>query len=595
MSTIAGQDTAHSGEPTRPPIIPFDSPTALAAILWLFIAVAFWCPAVRDPLWWGDDWWDRAFTLAGVARASIVRYGQFPFWNPYMSGGLPLLANPASAFLSPSFLAVLLAGEVVGTKLRTLWVLYAGLLGGYFLGRRVGKGPFTPYVIPAVYLLSSWYPLYVSHGHDEFIAFAYLPWVILFCLAADERTHYAIISGLFLALMCLEGGIYAVPYTILLLGLYALHQTLTQRRFLPISILLIILAFAFLLSAVKLLPVLDYLRDNPRRWGFHERIVPLDALRNIFLGRDQVHGEYFKGSFYYWHEYGSYVGWIALGLALAGSLLAWRQSIFWLWAGALFIALMVGDFGPLAPWHWLHKMPVFSSLHDTPRFRIIPTFCLAMLSGIGLEQLWIRCATRFRSRRQQIVVRIIFGVIVAGLVADLFTVNRGIFSRVSSRPPECPGKPGAFVQVRNLTHQFNPDFSYISFLQNTGLTNNYEPMAMPIADVRAVTDQGYRGEIWLDRGGEVSTVFWSPNRLIYRVRCPTPQNLIVNQRYDKGWRSTDRRPVRPYNGLISLQVMPHDVDLTLIYRPRTFLVGCALSLFGLGLSLAIWPLTTHER
>ena len=105
------------------PVVSWDRGTVLAAVLLLLIAFAFWLPAARHPNWWIEDNGDRTLAIAAAERMTLFEHGQFPFWNPYMYGGLPLLANPQSAFLSPSFITVIVAGEVVGTKLRILFAL----------------------------------------------------------------------------------------------------------------------------------------------------------------------------------------------------------------------------------------------------------------------------------------------------------------------------------------------------------------------------------------------------------------------------------------------------------------------------------------
>ena len=103
-----------------------------------------------------------------------------------------MLANPASSFLSPTFLVVLAAGVVSGLKLRVLLALWIGLCGGYFLGRRIAPGRYAPYLCAFTFMLGSWYPLYMSHWHDEFIPFVYLPWLPISFLKHGETPHILI-------------------------------------------------------------------------------------------------------------------------------------------------------------------------------------------------------------------------------------------------------------------------------------------------------------------------------------------------------------------------------------------------------------------
>lgn len=164
---------------------------------WILLAVAvvFWGPVASQMGNWGEDMWHRAFTLAGAARKTILEYRQFPFWNPYLSGGAPLLANPASSFLSPSFVLVLAAGTIPGLKLRILLALWIGLCGGWFLGRRIAPGRVSPLACAFLFMLGSWYPLYMSRWHDEFIPFVYVPWLLAFFILAEEERRWAAPAG----------------------------------------------------------------------------------------------------------------------------------------------------------------------------------------------------------------------------------------------------------------------------------------------------------------------------------------------------------------------------------------------------------------
>jgi len=587
------------------PRLPWDRQTAIAAVLLVLIALAFWMPTVHRPTWWGEDKWDWDLTLAGVARSSILDHGQFPFWNPYLSGGLPLLANPESAFLSPSFLGVILTSEVVGTKLRILIGLCVGLFGCYLLGRRLAEGPFAPYILAAAFLLSSWYPLYMARGHDEFLALAFLPWVVLFFHLGCERLRYATLAGVFMALMLFEGGVYPAPYTLLMLGILTLWMSAGRRSVKPFRALMVTLCLMTLVGGVKLLPTLDYLMDNPRPWTIPDKLVPLSALFKMFLSRKQVQGDSFPGSFFRWHEYGCYVGWIGLALAAIGILLAFRRSAIWVAAGAAFVALMVGDFGPWAPWRWLHKAPVFSSLHDIPRFRLGAVFCVATLAAIGMGRLWALIMPRLKKVRWRAAATALFLAVAAALIADLFVVNGGIYAKMSIRAPGFVMLSGSadprtdastpFIQTKDPGgHDF--DLSYSQFLLNQGLVNNYEPMQPRAADVRAVNDADYRGEVWLDGGGKVTTVAWSPNRLEYRVECDTPARLVVNQRYERNWRCTDGRKVEARNGLISVPAGPKDSTVILRYRPRAFWPGVVFTCLGVLVTVgAFVPIVAAAR
>ena len=64
-------------------------------------------PLLRAPDAWGILDWDQHTFHHAVAREALLAEGDFPLWNPYYRSGVPLLANPESRVLAPSFPIVL--------------------------------------------------------------------------------------------------------------------------------------------------------------------------------------------------------------------------------------------------------------------------------------------------------------------------------------------------------------------------------------------------------------------------------------------------------------------------------------------------------
>src|SRR5580698_351934 len=64
------------------------------------------------------DMLDVFYPWADAVRLSILKYHQFPWWNPWAMSGQPLFADPASvAVFMPDTLLVLVFGPVLGLKL----------------------------------------------------------------------------------------------------------------------------------------------------------------------------------------------------------------------------------------------------------------------------------------------------------------------------------------------------------------------------------------------------------------------------------------------------------------------------------------------
>src|SRR5580658_4865348 len=64
-----------------------------------------------------NDWVWYAYPWADTLRYSILRYHQFPWWNPWSMAGQPFFAEPLTAVLMPDTLFILAFGSVAGLKL----------------------------------------------------------------------------------------------------------------------------------------------------------------------------------------------------------------------------------------------------------------------------------------------------------------------------------------------------------------------------------------------------------------------------------------------------------------------------------------------
>jgi len=64
--------------------------------------------------------WDFITASQWSAYWTVRQYHQFPLWNPFECGGMPLLGDPQSHFLTPWFFLTMLFGPVVGLHLEVI-------------------------------------------------------------------------------------------------------------------------------------------------------------------------------------------------------------------------------------------------------------------------------------------------------------------------------------------------------------------------------------------------------------------------------------------------------------------------------------------
>jgi hypothetical protein len=99
-----------------------------------------WAPAFyeSDHSGWGD--WQQMHHWAEVGVVSMLRWGEFPFWNPHHCGGVPHWGQPQAQNFSPIWMLLHLPfGTHLGHK---LWILFhhvIGFAGLYLVGRELEK------------------------------------------------------------------------------------------------------------------------------------------------------------------------------------------------------------------------------------------------------------------------------------------------------------------------------------------------------------------------------------------------------------------------------------------------------------------------
>src|SRR6202522_787223 len=179
--------------------------------------------------------WDQWYESQWVAYQTIFRSHEFPFWDPYRCGGMPLLAHPESHFLSPLFLLTIAFGPIAGLKMELPIYMAICWSGGYVLGRVLGMRPLAALAPAILFVSSSWLYEKAVVGQISIVTFAYLPWILAAAWRANgERSlRHAMAGGLVLGLVFLEGGPYPVMFIVTVLGVLTLASMVTERSLRP--------------------------------------------------------------------------------------------------------------------------------------------------------------------------------------------------------------------------------------------------------------------------------------------------------------------------------------------------------------------------
>lgn len=551
-------------------------------ILIILIAIVFASPLFKNINNLGANDWDHFCFFDEAPRITISEYHQFPLWNPYSHGGRPLLADPQVGFLKPTFLFTLFFGCVIGLKLEILTMLILGMIGMYLLLSYYEVSVPAAILASSLFGLSSFLSLHIAEGHIWVLPFTYLPFIFLFYLKSIEVKKNIIFAAIFFALLHLAAGtVYAFATIVVFLGAYSIFLSVKLKKIIPVLNLVLILLLAAGFSAVRILPTIEYLGEHPRFVGSTE-ITPLDGMYEVLLNREQMLWKnHFPGQPWGWHEFGAYTGLLPLILFAAGLIFLWKKEQPLILSGFLALLVAFGDFASWAPWHILHKLPLFASTHVPSRFIGVFIFVLAVIVGLMVDAL-------YNNLKHYPMRKILLCLVIILIITDVMYVNSRTFSQAFPNTPPNITRNATFTQIIDHDHWRSGSRSsmYLDLIANNGVLNGYNPVPHEVY-AKAAEDKEYKGEVYITEGtGDAAYSFWSPNKLIVSVKTNDTARLVINQNYDSGWRIQGAKKTENFKGLLSTKLYQQDTRVTFYYLPLTFIVGALISL--LSIFIVVW-------
>ena len=335
------------------------------------------------------------FPLKTILRA-IVLDGEFPYWNPFITAGQPLAANPAHQVFYPLTWLAMLPGLVYGFNWHALIHVYLATLGTYALLRSLGTTRGAASLGALSFGLGGFVVSSLSLFPFLFSA-AWLPLTCLFTrrfLQHHAARDFALAVGS-LGMQFLIGEPVTVAQTGLLLGLYALSR---KSRLRDLAAVGAISVTALLLSSVQTLPGLDHARDSVRAEGFDFKTVsdwstPPRRLLEVFYpdvyGSPSPDEVYQAGDLYPRRRapffLSIYSGLLIVAIALAGAIA--RARGVWLYVSVMAVSLILafGSYTPLL--QLLYDLGVVRSIRYPEKFLIMGIFATVVFGAMALDEL----------------------------------------------------------------------------------------------------------------------------------------------------------------------------------------------------------------
>ncbi|MFN7944590.1 MAG: YfhO family protein [Blastocatellia bacterium] len=411
-------------------------------LVWLFmllLPLVWFYPAVagRVALVQGDGWPQHLGVKVLTGR--MVAQGLLPLWNPYVFGGMPLLADvyPGAFYPLNWIFALLPPKAAINTVV--IVTFYQALAGAYLFARAIGNRRVAALITGIVYSFGGM--MVMSLGNSAMLAAAaWLPWVMLAIEKLCERAEWKWISAgaLFIFLQFLTSFPQLTWQTALLGGAYVLYAVTLRKRSQPrwrmLAALGVMALCGALLSMIQLLPLRELQQQGARVTISYENFAshnfPLSQVAALifpyFFGGASLppYQQPYQGA---WGIYvtAGYVGLAGLLLALV-ALFGVRRHTAWFWAFIAYVALLLsfGDSLPFGVNHLLYRIPVFNLFRTSSRHLFEFDFALAVLAGMGADWM-MKAGQAVVQRTLKLCAAVLAGIVL--LTATVYLSRGGGF------------------------------------------------------------------------------------------------------------------------------------------------------------------------
>lgn len=519
--------------------------------------------------------WDFYLSYFTHLQRTVLVYHQFPLWNPWICGGASAIGDPEFPVISPFFPLVLLLNVPSGLALAAILSIIGTGWGMMALSKRLGLSSEASLIAALPAALGSALLLKIAEGHMMNITLAWLwvPWTLWAWLGAyraniktQDTRHkkiWPLVTGLLLALTFFQGGIYALVYLgLVLAGLIVL----ARRRQHALFVTILAGGWSLGLSAVKLLPVVHWLRQFPEKiYGVSSFTLPY--LDQLFLGR-LLHGSegVFPGQNGGWHEYGSYIGPVILLLALIG-LSQWRRQIVRVVATASLAALLISTLGPfLEP--LLRHVPFIPHSYMS-RLTLLTVIGTGLLAGLGFDQL----RRRFSPAITLVIITLAaldLATLAAPIAAQIFILPASP-TQLTNPPWPAASTSQAFVKRAG---EVDYNRAYLAAREGYG-TMAYCSVLGPDAASPTI-EEGGTAAASLTSQGQIDVLDWTPNRVTLKVVANQEGDLLLHTNFAKGW-TANGLSAHNRDGLVAATISPGTHTVEFLYRPPLLSAGLLIS------------------
>jgi hypothetical protein len=509
--------------------------------------------------------WPYFLALALVSRSNVLAYGNFPPHDPWVAGGVDILANPQSRFFSPSFLIELALPPYPAMLLILFLYGVLGAWGMFKLLRELDASRLVAVTVALFFVNSSWFGLHFAEGHLAYPAFLLFPWLLYASRKIFEPRRQVLMAGLF-AFFLIDGGIYAFIFGIYMLPFLVIvdytawWRLLREWREHALRLGGLVVGAA-LIATAKVIPVMAIHQSRPPE--LDQTVMRLETVAYLLFYPFQEF-TYSMGLRWGFHEYGCYIGIVALVVALSsliGQENRTRSALYLV--GALFFLFTATGLGDrFDPWLLIHQIPFLNQAHVQSRLTIIFFTLFCVLVGLGLRRL---------EHRRWVIVGICSFLLVESLVVRVYPEWRA-YEMASDKRPKLSLITGSdFEGTRHFGIEGRKTTRKLRLYTDPGVATLtvYEPTRRPTS-AQHKRAPGYMGEAYpLDVRGTAQIVSYEPGEVTVRYDLEEPGEVQINTNELGGWTVVDGRAsvFDDPTSLLTVRTLDTSGTVTLVYNP----------------------------
>ena len=509
---------------------------------------------LTDPLWQFFPWFTE------LRRAVLT--GHFPLWDPSMLSGVPVAANPITAFFFPLSWLVIPFG--VGAGMSAMAVLRPALAAFfvYLYLRHAGRSTAASWLGAFIYGFSFPFMVWTEHPQDNVFLLAPLVLLAIDALVRNPGPRRSAVLAIAFAFVFLAGHPESAFHLFVLSAAYATVQVARYRRRRPRAIPFLALAalWSGALALFSLLPQMNVVlaSEGFRHAGSHAaRAMPLKMIVGFLLPKFYIAGGQHIPTAdvpQNLNESACYFGIPALALAAAS--LAARRRVSRI-PGARFWLAMLGVIAALifvAPrFAFFERLPVLGQTFHN-RLIILAGLAFAVLASEACDGL-----SRFSA------VRAMCGAALAGMFGAMLVLP-GLLAGRRAPPAQLLTAGGMIIAcaaallLKRRAGAAAVLFCAVEFVDLWHAGSRYHPLA-PIDAVYPPVESSARLRAWEGRGRilPLGATFFPNSMSVYGLRDVRGYDAVESDDYRMA-RAGLARWVSDYGvpGEIAAELTPQD-------------------------------------